>query len=123
MHGRKKIKQSDTELQIIKEKADTYSSLITIITNKILLNEYTIESLKLTEKLLKNNPDYYNLWNYRKRILISLCQPTLGLTNIKISYDVDHRISAEDVAQMELDVSAEGIRRNPKSCKYLCLCI
>ena len=120
MHGRKKIKQSESEIEIIKEKANTYSSLIAIITNKILLNEYTIESLKLTEKLLKNNPDYYNLWNYRKRILISLYQPTLGLTNNKISFDADHRISAEDVAQVELDVSAEGIRRNPKSCKHLC---
>ena len=105
------------ELQVIKEKANVYSSLVSIIFDKIQKNDYSIENLTLTAKFLKSNPDYYNLWNFRRHILIFLYQPGLGLSNFTPLNHIDSRISADEVSEIELDVAAEGIRRNPKSCK------
>ena len=31
--------------------------------------QYNLETLRLTSKLLKTNPEYYTLWNHRRRIL------------------------------------------------------
>jgi hypothetical protein len=70
--------------------------------------------------MLRNNPDFYTLWNYRREILMSMHADTLGL-----SIDVpENKIptaageAGEAVRNEELQLSEDGIRRNPKSCKY-----
>lgn len=37
---------------------------------KIAERQYTVEVLELTSKLLKKNPEYYTIWNVRRRLLI-----------------------------------------------------
>jgi geranylgeranyl transferase type-2 subunit alpha len=37
---------------------------------QIAERQYTVEVLELTSKLLKKNPEYYTIWNVRRRLLI-----------------------------------------------------
>lgn len=41
-----------------------------LILEQIAERQYTIEVLELTSKLLKKNPEYYTIWNVRRRLLI-----------------------------------------------------
>lgn len=41
-----------------------------LIQRKIAEREYTLEVLELTSKLLSKNPEYYSIWNIRRRLLI-----------------------------------------------------
>jgi geranylgeranyl transferase type-2 subunit alpha len=38
--------------------------------NQVAERQYTLEVLDLTSKLLKKNPEYYTIWNVRRRLLI-----------------------------------------------------
>lgn len=115
MHGRKKVHQSEAEKSVQQEKAKTYSTLVKIIMARKAENNTSSETLTLTEKMLTSNPDFYTLWNMRRKILISSHFESLGLSNdkpiIKISPD-----SGEAIYTQELTVSANALRKNPKSC-------
>ncbi|KAH8811583.1 geranylgeranyl transferase-like protein type II alpha subunit [Xylogone sp. PMI_703] len=54
------------ELKRIKE----YRELVSLIEEKVAEQQYTKEVLELTSKLLKENPEYYTIWNIRRRLLI-----------------------------------------------------
>ena len=131
MHGRKKVTQSETEKKVLKEKAHVYSTLVDVIMDRRTKKEYSMESLILTEKLLKANPDFYTLWNYRRQILMDIYSNSIGLKQhiheqVTSSQNQSNKIivsgneQIEAIVKKELDVSAEGIRKNPKSCKYCC---
>ena len=49
-----------------------YQSLVDLIYAKIDSNEYTRETLLLTSKLLTKNPEYYTIWNIRRRLLLEI---------------------------------------------------
>ncbi|KAF2089903.1 geranylgeranyl transferas-like protein type II alpha subunit [Saccharata proteae CBS 121410] len=53
------------EAQQIKQ----YRELVELVDAKISERQYTPEVLELTSKLLKQNPEYYTIWNHRRRIL------------------------------------------------------
>src|SRR5690349_2717310 len=38
--------------------------------HQVAERQYTFEVLELTSKLLKENPEYYTIWNVRRRLLI-----------------------------------------------------
>ena len=112
MHGRKKVTVSDAEKALLREKANTYSALLNVITQKRKASDFSLESLKLTEKVLKVNPDFYSLWNYRRKILIHL-------NEFIRNWDGNNKIPVAEghsVVESELKISEEGIKRNPKSC-------
>jgi len=44
--------------------------VLLLITGEIEERQYTLEVLQLTSKLLKENPEYYTIWNVRRRLLI-----------------------------------------------------
>ncbi|KAI9737213.1 MAG: Rab geranylgeranyltransferase [Claussenomyces sp. TS43310] len=48
----------------------TYRSLVDLVESKIAERQYTAEVLQLTSKLLTKNPEYYTIWNARRRLLI-----------------------------------------------------
>ncbi|KAK1913410.1 hypothetical protein P3342_005346 [Pyrenophora teres f. teres] len=56
------------ELQQITE----YRSLVDLVNVKIAEKQYTVEVLGLVTKLLNENPEYYTIWNHRRRVLLSL---------------------------------------------------
>ena len=118
MHGRKKISipLSVSEIEKVQKKIQTFTSLVTILFERKQLNDYSIETLKLTTKLLASNPDLYSMWNYRREILISLHSESLGLTNENIS---KVKIIADNIRDEELNLTVEAIKRNSKSCKQI----
>eukprot|EP01038_Epipyxis_sp_PR26KG_P010803 gene10803-14502_t len=111
MHGRKKIDRVPTEQEIaaLTKKRDTYGQLVKIIFERKLNNDYTLETLELTGKLLKINPDFYTLWNYRREILLTVFPNVLKERNSESSDEIN------DIKSRELQLSAEGIQKNPKS--------
>lgn len=125
MHGRKKVTQTETEQRVLREKGAAYSAVATAVLDKKQKNEYSVESLTMTEKLLKSNPDFYSLWNFRRNILIHLHTDVFGVFESKESIPFLSRApltdgnAAKTLVQKELDMAADGIRKNPKSCKKI----
>ncbi|KAH7407214.1 geranylgeranyl transferase-like protein type II alpha subunit [Cadophora sp. MPI-SDFR-AT-0126] len=61
-----------TDEQRIAEQKEIlkYQELEELIRVKVAERQYTLEVLELTSKLLKKNPEYYTIWNVRRRLLI-----------------------------------------------------
>ncbi|KAL5323824.1 hypothetical protein ACEPPN_008366 [Leptodophora sp. 'Broadleaf-Isolate-01'] len=61
-----------TDEQRIAEQKEIlkYQELEELIKVKVAERQYTLEVLELTSKLLKKNPEYYTIWNVRRRLLI-----------------------------------------------------
>ncbi|KAK0639210.1 hypothetical protein B0T16DRAFT_422635 [Cercophora newfieldiana] len=53
------------------EKITKYRELEDEVRAAVVRNEYTPELFQLTSKLLRINPEYYTIWNVRRRSLIS----------------------------------------------------
>ncbi|KAI9869387.1 MAG: Rab geranylgeranyltransferase [Trichoglossum hirsutum] len=51
-------------------KIEDYRALVSLVQTKIAEREYTADVLALTSKLLIWNPEYYTIWNHRRRILL-----------------------------------------------------
>ena len=115
MHNRKKLLQplSEDELTSLNKKSLTYVSLVNIIFDRRKKRDYSVETFDLVGKLLRNSPDFYTLWNFRREILISM-YPTLSDSSSTNKYNEDNAIS---IYEKEMEISTEGIKKNPKSCK------
>ena len=113
MHGRKKLDKppSESELTNLQRKTDLYSQTVTSVLTRKKLNDFSSESFELTAKVLKSNPDFYSIWNFRKEILISML-PELS-TSVE---DRHQRLSNDEIRDLELKMSEDCIRKNPKSC-------
>ncbi|KAL9609319.1 MAG: hypothetical protein Q9167_005906 [Letrouitia subvulpina] len=55
-----------------RRKIQEYKSLVDQLYEQIQNQQYTQKSLELTTKLLEKNPEYYSIWNIRRRILLYL---------------------------------------------------
>ncbi|RGP63441.1 geranylgeranyl transferase type-2 subunit beta [Fusarium longipes] len=101
-HGIARTARSRTEEQRKQDlvKIDKYRSLEDDIRDKVSAafisnNNYGLETFQLTSKLLRLNPEYYTIWNARRRCLISglLSKPSDGLLPLKASQNT----SATDI--------------------------
>lgn len=63
--------------------------------------------------MLRNNPDFYTLFNFRREILQDM-YPQLIESGYEKKYRGDN---ADQIRDEELTLSADGIVRNPKSCE------
>eukprot|EP01040_Poterioochromonas_malhamensis_P021419 gene21419-25837_t len=110
MHNRKKpdAPPSEAETKALKEKTFMYKSLVDVVLQKKHVKDKSVETLTLVGKLLKLNPDFYSLWNMRREILLESF-PSLATASPEAKLDLP------DVRDVELQISADGIRRNPKS--------
>ncbi|KAF1991699.1 protein prenylyltransferase [Aulographum hederae CBS 113979] len=70
-HGVPRVSAADDTRDAQKEqkKIEEYRTIVDLVNAKIAEREYTLEVLSLTEKVLKKNPEYYTVWNYRRLIL------------------------------------------------------
>ena len=153
MHNRKKQVKPLTENEIanLNKKCMMYESLVNILFDrrdhhKKEQEEYTMETLALTKKMLSNNPDFYTLWNFRREILYEL-YPSLRsssslsssllaastneldelnlattttsamLSSLSTSTSIELIHDRNKIRDEELELSTEGIKRNPKSCE------
>lgn len=115
MHNRKKLDRppSDAEIAALQKKSQTYSALVNICFDRRKAGEHTEDTLHLVSKMLKNNPDFYSLWNFRREVLFSM-NADLEEANQNSKYGAENANALRD---QEMALSAEGIQRNPKSCK------
>ncbi|KAH4922510.1 hypothetical protein HBI23_095430 [Parastagonospora nodorum] len=49
-----------------------YKDLVDLVNTKITEKQYTVEVLGHVTKLLNENPEYYTIWNHRRRVLNAL---------------------------------------------------
>jgi hypothetical protein len=120
MHNRKKLDRPPTEAEVaaLQKKSQTYASLVGIIFERRRQADRSADTLGLLGKMLRNNPDFYSLWNFRREILQDM-HPAL------VECSRDNKFSAENADQIrdeEMGLSAEGIAKNPKSCKPTATC-
>ncbi|KAI4094235.1 MAG: hypothetical protein LQ344_002314 [Seirophora lacunosa] len=65
--GQKATAGPDYEKEL--RKIEHYRALVDTVNAKMLGCEYTNEVLHLTTELLELNPEYYTIWNHRRRLL------------------------------------------------------
>ncbi|KAK4998153.1 Rab geranylgeranyltransferase [Elasticomyces elasticus] len=58
---------------------EQYRSLVDEVNRRIANKDFTGETLQLTAKLLSENPEYYTIWNHRRRILLHAFDEAEGL--------------------------------------------
>jgi geranylgeranyl transferase type-2 subunit alpha len=114
MHGRKKTLTvaSDAELAAIQRKADSLSATVQTFFDLKKKGDKTDVALEFTGKLLKINPDFYSVWNYRKEILVFNNAALLAPAEDKSQLIVDN-----DLREKELKLSEDCITKSPKSCE------
>ncbi|KAF3048145.1 Rab geranylgeranyltransferase [Didymella heteroderae] len=54
------------------QQIEAYKDLSDLVNTKVAERQYTFEVLGLVTKLLNENPEYYTVWNHRRRVLIAL---------------------------------------------------
>jgi geranylgeranyl transferase type-2 subunit alpha len=119
MHNRKKaefVTRTDAEISALRKKCVTYSTLLDIVFARRASKDYSDETFQLVGKFLRLNPDFYSLWNYRREI----CNMRHSSASENSTVENSHLI--ETMRDGELALSADGIRKNPKSCKQTCIC-
>ena len=122
MHGRVKSAQAvvtAAELAAQQKKAATYSELSKVLLLRRKNDVKCSETLELTAKMLRSNPDFYTLWNYRKDIIVQQCLDG----DIPLAAAMAHKgdrsfavplAAGEAMLQVELGLTADAIRKNPK---------
>ncbi len=118
MHNRVKTQQTEAERHAQVQKAKTYSALVSLFFERKRSQNMSPETLVLTAKMLRNNPDFYTLWNFRREILMHMYGESLGLTNDPEPVSKIGEVG-NSLRDQELELSADGIRRNPKSCMLI----
>ncbi|KAJ8109845.1 hypothetical protein OPT61_g7158 [Boeremia exigua] len=54
------------------QQIETYKDLSDLVNTKVAEKQHTPEILGLITKLLNENPEYYTIWNHRRRVLVAL---------------------------------------------------
>ena len=130
MHGRRILDEknrSEEEREALKLKAKKYANLCNIALLKYKSKDYSMENIELTSSLLRINPDFYSMWNYRRHMLIHHYQDKYGLQQ-ELSTIEEGRLSKLDttsntsdsdiikqIANTEFDLTKDAIMKNPKS--------
>ncbi|KAF2658392.1 hypothetical protein K491DRAFT_756116 [Lophiostoma macrostomum CBS 122681] len=87
-----------------------YRELVDLVDAKIVEREYTIQVLGLTTKLLNENPEYYTVWNHRRRVLETLLiTPAAGDES---SESPERRLG--EYIQADLQLTFALLRKFPK---------
>lgn len=112
MHNRKKSDQprSDGDIILLRKKSDAYRTLVDMIFDRRRNADHSVVTLDLVAKLLRLNPDFYSLWNFRREIVTNL-HPYLFVEDIL----PEHLSELELVRNSELKLSEDGIKKNPKA--------
>ncbi|CAO3630999.1 unnamed protein product [Cunninghamella echinulata] len=145
VHGRKREKTTDEILKARREKdaikIKEYNELVEQCRQKVNEKLFNKETLLLTTQILRMNPDFYSVWNWRRLVLkngILLQKPstkttttantnstkefststeeatgTLTTTDENDNNDIENK--NQEVYKQELDLFMQLIRINPKS--------
>ncbi|KAF3008679.1 Rab geranylgeranyltransferase [Curvularia kusanoi] len=82
------------------QQIETYKDLSDLVNSKVAERQYTAETLAFVTKLLNENPEYYTVWNHRRRVLIALV--------------AEDGQSQDDLLQNDLQLTFALLRKFPK---------
>ena len=83
--------------------------LFTLKIRQIKEDKLAAETLELSSKLLKLNPEYYTIWNYRRLIIQHLLRHSNSHSDNSSDHDAMKRLMADDLAFL-----APLLRKFPK---------
>lgn len=114
MHNKKKLDlpRSQAELDAVAKKVISYSSLASEVMRRKIARDLSSDALDLTGNLLKLNPDFQSIWNYRRFILLNL-HGHIGITDSVPIVPIDS-VDANILRESELSISTAGIKKNSK---------
>ncbi|KAG9185891.1 geranylgeranyl transferase type-2 subunit alpha [Alternaria panax] len=95
------VRSEEARQKELQQIAD-YKDLANLVNTKVAEKQYTIEVLGLVTKLLNENPEYYTIWNHRRRVLIAL-----------VTSDALEQ-SPEELLQGDLQLTFALLRKFPK---------
>lgn len=81
-----------------------------LIISQIIQHQYTTESLELTSKLLRWNPEYYTIWNHRRLIL----QHLLSAHPVREDDTIDNFKATANLISDDLAFLIPLLRKFPK---------
>ncbi|KAJ9614638.1 Rab geranylgeranyltransferase [Cladophialophora chaetospira] len=91
-----------------------YQQLVEEVNTKVAAKEFTPELLQKTAELLKKNPEYYTVWNHRRRIYVNEFDDLARQVLLK-EIDEDNRISQMlDIIQLDLQFLFPLLLKFPK---------
>ncbi|KAF9737887.1 hypothetical protein PMIN06_004273 [Paraphaeosphaeria minitans] len=85
---------------------DAYKELVDLVHTKITERQYTLEVLGLATKILKQNPEYYTIWNHRRRVLNALFSGK--------NADGSSKHAVDDLLRNDLQLTFALLRQYPK---------
>ncbi|CAM9597079.1 unnamed protein product [Discosporangium mesarthrocarpum] len=125
MHGRKKsdLPQTKEEKDAVKAKISNYEKVIGAVIHKRNSDQVDSELKGLVGKVLRLQPDYYSMWNYRRETILeevrSQCYASLGVSlKLKMLGDGEGLSNPEAVGAVykeELRLTVDCFKRSPKS--------
>jgi geranylgeranyl transferase type-2 subunit alpha len=75
--------------------------------SKVVERQFTVEVLSLVTQLLTENPEYYTIWNHRRRIISALFEAPHTMEDLSVP-------NAEDLIQEDLRFTFGLLRKFPK---------
>ncbi|KAF1836002.1 geranylgeranyl transferase type 2 subunit alpha [Decorospora gaudefroyi] len=84
------------------QQITAYRDLADLVSTKMAERQYTVQVLGQITKLLNENPEYYTIWNHRRRILIALVAEEAP------------RQSPDELLQGDLQLTFALLRKFPK---------
>ncbi|KAH6618865.1 hypothetical protein C7974DRAFT_401035 [Boeremia exigua] len=82
------------------QQIEAYKDLSDLVNTKVIEKQHTTEVLGHITKLLNENPEYYTVWNHRRRVLITLV--------------TEETQSPDDLLQGDLQLTFVLLRKFPK---------
>ncbi|KAF2497765.1 geranylgeranyl transferase type 2 subunit alpha, partial [Lophium mytilinum] len=113
-HGVSRVAGSQTRSDQAREKELQHITRYNELVELIAETQYTVEVLNLTTKLLTENPEYYTIWNHRRRVLQHLF-PTQAES---ASLSSDSHQTTLDLITADLSLTTSLLRQYPK-CYWL----
>ncbi|KAF1977893.1 hypothetical protein BU23DRAFT_596197 [Bimuria novae-zelandiae CBS 107.79] len=101
----KAIRTDEVRQQQLRD-IDAYKELVDVVNTKIAEKQYTLEVLGLVTTLLKQNPEYYTIWNHRRRVLEALFRRDLT--------EQSSTQGADELLQDDLQLTFALLRQYPK---------
>jgi geranylgeranyl transferase type-2 subunit alpha len=110
MHGRAKLSSPPTakEIEGDCQKSATYQKLVDVLFFRRHNHDYSSETFDLIAQVLRKNPDFSSLWNFRREII--LFQEQEFISSQPLSSQSQH-----ELVEKELALSTNAIEKNPKS--------
>lgn len=111
-----RVRTEEQRLQEI-EKINKYRGLEDQIRSQAASGSYNLELYNHTTKLLRLNPEYYTVWNIRRRCLLSCLLSTTGQSESDtqdLTSDAKNQQSDGDVLQSEIAYTMPLLMEFPK---------